>query len=118
MDQDVVDLPEVLERVQNDRELLLELLDIFLNDCPSKIKAIHEAVRTKDFEKLKEVSHSMKGASGNISAKKINAAFLAIEQKAKTPTLEGIDGILKELEGHINDLRSYSLKLKEEFKKS
>ena len=118
MDQDVVDLPEVLERVQNDRELLLELLAIFLNDCPSKIKAIHEAVKTKDFEKLKEVAHSMKGASGNISAKKINAAFLAIEQKAKTPTLEGIDGILKELEGHINDLRSYALKLKEEFKKS
>ena len=118
MNQEIVDLPEVLERVQNDRDLLLELLDIFLNDCPSKIKAIRGAVQNKDFETLKELSHSMKGASGNISAKKINAVFLVIEQKAKARTLEGLDGVLQELDGHINDLRSYSLHLKEEFKKS
>ena len=118
MTQDIIDLPEVLERVQNDRDLLLELLDIFLSDCPSKIKAITEAVHARDFEKLKEVSHSMKGASGNISAKKIHAAFLAIEQKAKTNTLDGLDKILKDLDGHMNDLQSYSLQLKEEFKKT
>ena len=36
MAEDIIDLPDVLERVQDDKELLLELLDIFQEDFVSK----------------------------------------------------------------------------------
>ncbi len=118
MNQDVMDLPEVLERVQNDHDLLLELVDIFLKDCPEKIKALNEAVQTKNFETLKEVSHSLKGASGNLSAKKIYETCLTIEQKTKNHNLDGIEEILMKLDRQINDLKVFYGQLKVEFKKA
>ena len=117
MSQDVIDLNEVLERVQNDHELLIELLDIFLEDCPGKINAIKESVAKKDFMQLRDIAHSMKGASGNISAKKIHAIFLQIEQMAKNNDASAIPQCLEELDAQLEDLQAYRLKLKKDFKK-
>lgn len=117
MNQDVVDLNEVLERVQNDKDLLLELFDIFLEDCPAKIASLKDAVSAKDLSKLRDVAHSMKGASANIAAKRINASFLQMEQLAKNNTVTGIEQLLKDIDGQINDLKVYAQKLKMEFKK-
>ena len=118
MNSEIIDLKEVLDRVQNDRELLIELLDIFLEDCPPKINAIKEAVAKKDFLQLRDIAHSMKGASGNISAKNINASFLQIEQMAKNNDLNSIDVSLKELDKRFEELKTYSKKLKEDLKKN
>ena len=117
MNQDVIDLNEVLERVQNDRELLIELLDIFLEDCPEKISAIKEAVEKKDFGQLRDAAHSMKGASGNISAKKIHALFLQIEQMAKNNEIGTIPDCLKELDTQLQDLQAYRVRLEKDFNK-
>lgn len=117
MNQDVIDLVEVLERVQNDRELLIELFDIFSEDYPAKVVAIKEAVAKKDFIQIRDVAHSMKGASGNISAKKVNASFLKIEQMAKNNILTGIEEALKELAENLQEFKLYSAKLKEDLKK-
>ena len=80
MNDDVVDLKEALERVQDDKELLLELFDIFLGDCTKKIEIIRQAIEKKDLNQLKDTAHSLKGASGNISAKKLYNSFLTMEQ--------------------------------------
>ena len=117
MSQEVIDLNEVLERVQNDRELLIELLDIFLEDCPAKVNAIEEALEKNDFAQLRDIAHSMKGASGNISAKRIYELFLQIEQMTKNNDISAIPQCLKELDAQLQDLRAYRLKLKEDFKK-
>lgn len=117
MNQDIIDLPEVLERVQNDKELLAELIDIFLEDCPAKIGSIRESVKKKDFAQLRDVAHSIKGASGNISAKKLHAIFLQIEQAGKNNSLEGMEALLEELDRHFREFREYSVLLKQELKK-
>ncbi|HOW35723.1 MAG TPA: Hpt domain-containing protein [Candidatus Omnitrophota bacterium] len=114
MEKEVIDLKEVLERVQDDRELLIELLEIFTDDCPLKLKAIREAAAKKDFVALKDVAHSMKGASGNISAKPTYAAFLEIEQMAKDGNLGDIERPLKEIEGQLEQLKAYARKLEED----
>ena len=117
MSQDIIDLPEVLERVQNDRELLAELIDIFLEDCPAKISMIKQAVLKKDFSQLRDTSHSMKGASGNISAKRLHTTFLQIEQLAKNDSLEGIEAFLKDLDKQFEEFKVYSVKVKQQLKK-
>lgn len=117
MSEEAIDLKEVLERVQDDRELLLELFDIFLEDCPVKIQAIRDAAAKKDISQLKDVAHSMKGAAGNISAKKMHASFLKIEQLAKTDDLAGINNVFKELDNQLADVRSYASKFRQELKR-
>lgn len=118
MSQDAVDLKDALERVQNDRELLLELFDIFLDDCPGKIKALKEAVAKKDLTALKAVAHSLKGASGNISAKKLYQAFLQIEQMAKNNDLSAMQEPLKGLDSQFEEFKACCAELKEEFRKA
>lgn len=117
MSQDIIDLPEVLERVQNDRELLSELIDIFLADCPVKISAIKQAIQNKDFAQLRDTAHSIKGASGNISAKKLHALFLQIEQAGKDNALAGTEALLNELDRQFQEFKEYAVKLKQELKK-
>jgi len=116
MPEECVDLNEVLERVQHDRELLLELFQIFLDDCPKKIEALKSAVKQADVQKIKDIAHSMKGASGNIAAKKINATFIIIEQMAKDNKIGEIRDKIGELDSQLAELRAYSKKLENDFK--
>ena len=79
MSEEIIDLKDVLERVQDDKELLAELFDIYQEDFVVKRKALGDAIAAKDIAKIKEVAHSMKGSSGNISAKPLHAACLKLE---------------------------------------
>ena len=40
MSEEILDLKEVMERVQDDKELLLELFDIFITDYSEKRKLL------------------------------------------------------------------------------
>jgi len=116
MPDDCVDLREVLERVQHDRELLLELFEIFLDDCPKKIALLKTAVQKANVQQIKDIAHSLKGASGNIAAKKINATFIIIEQLAKENKMEDVKNLIPQLDVQLTELRNYSKKLENDFK--
>lgn len=107
MDNTVVDLPEVMERVQNSTELLSELFDIFEEDFIEKRKLLTAALTSKDVQQIKDIAHSLKGASGNISAKIIYSLCLEMEQKAKQASLDGLDGILSQLDKQFVALQGY-----------
>ncbi len=98
MSDNILDLPEFMERVQDDKELLLELLDIFSADFEEKRVALKEAVAQSDFEAIRQIAHSLKGASGNISAKLLREVFLKMETNGKEETLEGLDGLLQNMD--------------------
>ncbi|MFA5059152.1 MAG: Hpt domain-containing protein [Candidatus Omnitrophota bacterium] len=115
MSDDIIDLNEVLERVQDDKELLLELIGIFLGDCPAKLSAMKMAAEKKDFGQIKDLAHSLKGASANISAKKISAIFLQIEQMAKNNDAASTLQLLTQVNVQIKDLENYLVKLKKGF---
>ena len=112
MDQKAIDLDEVLERVQNDRDLLLELIQIFLDDCAQKIGILKTAVEMKNFQQAREIAHSLKGASANISAKKVSAVFSTLEQMAKNNDLADADVLLAQLDSHLKELEVYFTELK------
>lgn len=118
MREEILDLDEVMERVQNDKELLIELIEIFLEDCPGKIKGLREAARSNNRQQVADIAHSLKGSSGNLAAKRIATLFLQIEQKGKNDDMTNIPQILDEIEGHLKDLKSYLEHLREEFKDS
>jgi len=59
MGREVLDLNEFLERVQNDKELLLELLDIFVEDFQEKRKQMVYDIRVKYGLKFSDVASVM-----------------------------------------------------------
>ena len=114
MSEQIIDLPEVLERVQDDKPFLVELMDIFEEDFLKKRVALAEAVVAKDFSKIKEVVHSMKGSSGNVSAKRIYASCLALEKLAKENSFNGVDELVKAIDDQFAEVREFTVKLKKE----
>ena len=116
MGNESVDLNEFLERVQDDKELLLELIDIFAEDYAGKRKLLQEAVEKKDYEEIKSISHSLKGASGNISAKKLRLILLQFEEMGKAQDLTRAEDIIVALDKEYEDVSVRFESLKEELK--
>lgn len=112
---EIIDLKDFMERVQDDKELLLELLDIFQEDFVGKMQAMQEAVKSNDIAKIKEVAHSLKGASGNISAQEMHANFLKIEGAVKNNDLAQAAVILKDIDVQFDQIKQFAVKIKKEF---
>ncbi len=107
MSDEAIDMKEVMERVHEDKELLKELLQIFLEDYVEKKQALEQAVAHQDFEAVKSISHGMKGASGNISAKKLRVSFLNLEQMAKANDFASGRQTLDLIDQQVNELKDF-----------
>lgn len=114
MSEEIIDLKDVLERVQDDKELLVELFDIFQEDFVGKRKALGEAIIVKDFTKIKEVAHSMKGASGNISAKPMHAACVKLEALAREGKTDGMQELAVSIDGYFEQVKVFAAGFKKQ----
>lgn len=116
MSEPILDLEDFLDRVQDDKELLLELLDIYEEDYGSKRIALTKAVAEKNYEDIRGIAHSLKGASGNISAKAVREIFCILEEKGKKCDLTGAEEDLMLLDQHYGELKERIDQVREEFK--
>lgn len=112
----VIDLDDVLERVQDDWELLLELLDIFEQDFSAKRPLLAQMVAEKSCEKIHDLAHSLKGASGNISAKALFQSFLQLEKMGESQDLSPAPELLKTIDAQFEDFKVRAAQLKKEHK--
>lgn len=115
MNGDVLNLDEFLERVQDDTELLLELLDIFVDDFKAKRLVLSEAVKNNDLDTIASIAHSLKGASGNISAKRIRENALTMEQMAKSGDISNISELLATLDKEFDLLQENIKQVKDRY---
>ncbi len=115
MDHEVLDVPEFLERVQDDKELLLELLDIFVEDFEQKRPLLEEAINASDFEEIKSIAHSIKGASGNVSAKCLREVIIQIENMGKNSDVSNGEDLLKQLDEAFVQLSARIKEVKTEY---
>jgi len=108
MSDEIIDLKDVLERVQDDKELLDELFDIYQEDFVIKRKALGDAIAAHDIPKIKEIAHSMKGSSGNISAKPLHAACLKLEMLAKDGKTDGMQEVAVAIDGYFEEVKIFA----------
>lgn len=78
-----VNMPELLARVENDRELLAELLALFLKDYPRLRDALHHAIHESDAYQVEKAAHALKGMLANLSIKNGAELAAAIETAAR-----------------------------------
>ena len=116
MSQVVIDVPEFMDRVQDDKELFLELLDIYIEDFHKKRILLQQALENNDFEEIKGIAHSLKGSSGNISAKMLRESFLRLEEMAKSQDLKDFKKFLSDLDQQFQDVIRRTSELKVELK--
>jgi HPt (histidine-containing phosphotransfer) domain-containing protein len=106
-----VNLPELLERLDNDRELLRDLLTIFKGDFPLRLLALQEAVAHQDLKRAATESHALKGMLANMAVTKAAAAAAQVEELAHGGVQSSIDDALaafqREVEGLLPEMESY-----------
>ncbi len=72
----IMDLNELLARVENDRELMRDLLLIFKEEFPRHLQVLRLAVDSQDGEKVAAEAHALKGMLSNLAAGPAAAARL------------------------------------------
>ena len=115
MNSEHFDEVEFLDRVQDDKELLLELIDMFFEDYKEKRASLDDAISASDFNSIKELSHAVKGASGNISAKQLREVVAAMETFAKSQNMDEIKKKILELDDSFNNLSACVDELKKKY---
>lgn len=76
----LIDLEELLVRVENDRELMRELLRIFKEEFPQRFQALREAVRSLDENRVVLEAHALKGMLLNLAASEPAEAAAQLER--------------------------------------
>ncbi|MHC8355157.1 Hpt domain-containing protein [Pseudomonas sp. LB3P81] len=78
------------------------LLDTFLADSAERLSLLHEA---GDAETLGAIAHSFKGSCSNMGAIRLAQLCDELEQRSKHESLEGIEGLVGEIDGEFAIIR-------------
>jgi HPt (histidine-containing phosphotransfer) domain-containing protein len=78
-----VNMTELLARVNNDRELLVELFTLFQDDFPRLRDALHGAVDSGDPFQVEKAAHTLKGTLANLSIKQGAELAAGVEAAAR-----------------------------------
>ncbi|HLJ40271.1 MAG TPA: response regulator, partial [Candidatus Acidoferrales bacterium] len=74
---DSLNTAELLERVQGDRELLAEIVQLFETGLPAILQGLRESIAREDAVEIARTAHTLKGSVGNFGR---GAAYRAVEQ--------------------------------------
>jgi hypothetical protein len=100
----VFDLAEALERVEGDRELLAEMAALFLEEYPTMLEQIQQAIVKQDPQELQHSAHTLKGSVGNFAAHGVFAAAFALEKMGRQGDLVHAAEALATLEQELAHL--------------
>ncbi len=108
----VWNLAELLERVDNDQELIRELLTIFREDFPRTLQSLETAVSAGDLKNSAVLSHTLKGMLASLGVIRAAAAAAKIEQLAsssaeKESLREAFDALRNEAARLMPELEAY-----------
>ena len=74
---------ELLALMEGDRELLQELIDVFLEDAPLRIDGVRHALAICDAGELYKAAHTLKGSAGNFGAPEVVSRATRLEALAR-----------------------------------
>lgn len=101
----ILDRAVALSRVGGDVELLQEMAQLFLEEFPSQLQAVRDAVALQDPKAIERSAHSLKGSVGSFGAAAAHKAALALEMLGRKADLNPVGTALVELERALDCLR-------------
>lgn len=101
----VIDKASFLDTFQYfDKPIVVEIIDIFFNEYPERIKKIEKAIGEKDFTTLKFEAHSLKGVIANFVAEKPHQLAKELEMKGAEQDGHGLDTLFEALQKETHAL--------------
>jgi signal transduction histidine kinase/CheY-like chemotaxis protein/HPt (histidine-containing phosphotransfer) domain-containing protein len=100
---ELFDYSSFLSRIVNDHGLANEILLSYVTMQPEQIDSIKNALMEHNWNRIESLAHSIKGASGNISADSVRKIAMEIETACRNQNAEPIPGLISELELRFNE---------------
>jgi HPt (histidine-containing phosphotransfer) domain-containing protein len=100
----VLNVTELLSRVDNDRELVSELFFIFKSVFPSHLQRLSDAVLKQQPKQVEAESHTLKGMLLNLSAARAAAIASELENLGRENKITGMSEALTEFQSEVETL--------------
>jgi two-component system, sensor histidine kinase and response regulator len=97
-----INVPQLLDRLDGDRALLAELVDLFRADFPGNLSALQRAIDQQDANGLRSAAHTLKGALAHLSAMKASSLAAELEAIGKSQDWLRAQATLDHLAQEIN----------------
>jgi PAS domain S-box-containing protein len=106
-----VDMENAMKRFADDKDFYREMVQEFLSYVGGQIKRLEEATATGNAEKINSSAHSIKGAAGNLSAVKVQALALAIENMGRDKKIAEVPAAIVALKAGIAEFAEFAAAL-------
>ena len=114
-DEPVFDESLALSHVEGDTELFRRVIELFLEDAPTMLSAIREAVNVRDPAALASSAHALKGAVSHFEARHAVESAKSLEMIGLSGRIDEAESPLAELEQGIDRLRDALESVRERF---
>ena len=94
---DLVDIGQALKRLAGDVDLLQEIVEIFLDMIPSRLDELDRLITVGDAAEVANQARELQGGAANFCAGQFEATASALEQRAKSGSLEEAQALLARL---------------------
>ncbi len=108
-----IDYASALERVEGDKSFLEELLNLYFEDFSEKYEQLAKAVEQKNFDLIRELGHSLRGSSANLSLTFLQETSHHLEEAGRERNLEKAKKALALLEQEFKRLKDFLSKKKD-----
>lgn len=68
---------------QGDSDLVLEVIDLFLQETPERVTALRDGISRLDYPLIARVAHTIRGSAGHLGAKSLASLCARVEDKAR-----------------------------------
>jgi HPt (histidine-containing phosphotransfer) domain-containing protein len=99
-----LDLAVALECVGDDRDLLEEIVGMFLHDVPIRMHEVRVGLAKGDLDAVVRVAHMLRGTGAQVGARALAAAAFELERSAVTGMMPAVEAALAKLDGAVADL--------------
>jgi HPt (histidine-containing phosphotransfer) domain-containing protein len=105
LDKVQFDPEDLLDRVDADKDLFKEVIEIFLHDMPGTIAALGDRIAKQDAAAAEKIAHTIRGACATMSAKKLENLAHQLEKIARGKDLDGAEAAYRVIVQCFNQLR-------------
>ncbi len=103
---DSVDAEDLLGRVNGDRALVAELLEMFRQEYPKQLRALREAQARGAADEIERGGHALKGMLANLAARKACKLAAELEEMGKRRESSEAAAVLAALEQELRQVET------------
>jgi two-component system sensor histidine kinase/response regulator len=102
-----IDLSAALSTVDGDKVLLMDIIGVFLQDYPTCLQELRDAINAGDELRIERTAHSLRGAVSNFVAQTAYALAYELEIMGRRAELDRAPMVLQQLERELERIARF-----------